>query len=259
MRIRTLGAAASIALLASALTGCAAIDPGEPTTQQREIADVTAIDLQTSGDVVVTRGDDVSLMVTAGANVIDSITADVRDGVLTLDLQRAFISFPTFPGPITFELTVPMIDSVEVSGSGDVTADFAGADAVDLTISGSGDIEATGLDASTVDATIEGSGNILAEGIDVDTLTARVDGSGDITLSGAVATQTLEIDGAGDIDAADVESVDAVATIDGAGDIAVHATGTLSAAIDGSGTIRYSGSADVEKSVSGAGDIVRVD
>ncbi len=259
MRFRTLSAAASLLILGGALTGCSVFNPGEPTSHEREISEVTAVDLETAGNVVVTKGDDVSLTITAGENVIDSLTSEVTDGVLELGTRNGSFSFFTNPGPITYELTVPSLDTATVSGSGDLTADFSGADAVELTISGSGDIDASGVDADTVEAVIEGSGNLRVSDIDAESVTARIEGSGDITLAGTAADQSLTIEGSGDLDASDVTATDAVALIEGTGSIAVHATATLAATIEGSGTIRHAGSATVEKNISGTGDIVRAD
>lgn len=259
MRFRTLSAAASLLIIGGALTGCSMFDPGESTSQDREISDVTAIDLETSGNVVVTKGDDVSLTITAGEKVIDSLTSDVHGEVLTLGSNAGFPRVMGMTGPITYELTVPSLDTARVSGSGGLTADFSGADAVELTISGSGDIDASGVDADTVEAVIDGSGNVRVNDLDAESVTARIEGSGDITLAGAADKQSLTIEGAGDIDASGVEAVDAVALIEGSGTIVVNATESLTATIDGSGTIRHSGGAAVEKNISGSGDIVGAD
>lgn len=253
MNIRTTGAAASLILCAGLLTACSAFDPGERTTEEREIGDVAAVDLGTSGDLVVTLGETPSLTITAGDRIIDDLTSETDGGVLRLGRSS------WGPGPIghiRYELTVPKLEAVTISGSGDVDADFSGTDAVKLAIRGSGEIRAENIDATSLSVRLEGSGNITAEHLSADDVTARIDGSGNITLSGEATDQSLEIHGAGDYDAEDLMTVDTSVSIDGSGDVDVHATGTLRVDIDGSGSVRYSGNPTVDKSIDGAGEVV---
>ncbi|SEB62296.1 Putative auto-transporter adhesin, head GIN domain [Paramicrobacterium humi] len=253
MNLRTTGAAASVILCASLLTACSAINPGARATDEREIGDVTAVELDTSGDLVVTLGDEPSLTITAGDRIIDDLTSETDGGVLRLGRKSWG---PGTVGPIRYELTVPKLEGVTISGSGDVDADFSGADAVKLAIRGSGDIHATNIDATSLTITLEGSGDITVDGLAADDVTAHIEGSGNITLSGEATEQSLTIEGAGDYDAEELKTVDTIVRIEGSGDVDVFATGTLTANIDGSGSIRYSGDPRVDKSIDGAGEVV---
>lgn len=217
------------------LAACAFVPIGPLVTQDRPIEDVTAVSLDSMGDLTITRGEP-SLTITAGSGVIDSLTAEVRDGVLHLGSKRGF---GAFRGDVRYELSLPTLESLTVAGSGDVTADFGGAATVLVAIEGSGDIEGSGIGSDSVRASIEGSG--------------------DLELSGDTDRLDVSIEGSGDIDLDDLTARDASASIDGSGDIRVRATSTLEASISGSGTIRYSGGAEVSSSIDGSGAIVEDD
>lgn len=213
------------------LAGCVLAPIGPMVSQDRPIDAVTAVSLESLGHLTVSRGEP-SLTVTAGSGVIDSLTTEVRDGVLYLGTKRGIAAFR---GDVTYELTLPTLESLTVSGAGDVTADFAGADSIDIVIEGSGDVEGSGIDARSV--------------------RAAIDGSGDLELQGSTANVDASISGSGDIDLENLIAVDAVVSIDGSGDIRVHATSTLDASISGTGSIRYSGKPQVTQSIDGVGSI----
>lgn len=254
MRSPLLALSAAVVILTAALTGCTSVDAGPVVSENRTVTDVRAVVLDTSGDLTVTRGEVPSLKVIAGARIIDQLTADIDDGVLRLGMEGAS---PLRTGVIRYELTVSTLASLTVRGSGDASADFAGADDVSISVRGSGDVEATGIDTGAAMLIIDGSGEITVQDVRVDTLTVRLDGSGAVTIDGDAQTQDVEINGDGDYEAGDLRSADAVVTIRGAGDAAITASRALDARIDGSGSISYDGDAQVEKQITGSGDIIR--
>lgn len=214
------------------LAGCVVAQPGAMTTDSREIADVEAVALKTSGDVIISVGATPSLTITAGANSLARLTSDVVDGVLVLDAT---------PGPslglgdVRYELTVTRIQSIALDGSGDIEADFTGADDITIEISGSGDVEGTNVDAVR--------------------LSASIDGSGDIDIAGSTEEQSVSIDGSGEYDASELPTTTAMVDIAGSGSVHVRVTGSLSIDISGSGDVVYSGGASVTQDVSGVGSV----
>jgi hypothetical protein len=230
MRTRPLALAAAGILTAASLTGCIT-QLGPRSTASPEIGDVTGVVLDTYGDLEITEGEP-SLTIHAPRAVLDRLTTDVRDGVLTLG-QRG--------GPmigngsnIRYELTVPDLDRIEVNGAGDVEASVSG-ESLTIEISGAGDVSVDGIDASEV--------------------VARVSGSGDIELDGTAQTVEAEISGMGDIDADDLEVADAAVTVAGTGDATLWVTGTLRAEISGVGTVRHRGGAEVDADITGLGGV----
>ncbi len=188
----------ALGAVALVLTGCAVpVPPGPVVSEERIVAgDVHAVVLATSGNLDVVIGDETTLTISAPAPILDRLTSDSAGGVLTLgtiggELFNAFDS-------IRYTLTLPLIDALELVGSGDAEVDFTGAENVDIRVDGSGDVRAVGIDADAV----------------------RVDisGSGDATVSGAADDGEFTVVGSGDLDASELR------VGDGAAESAVPAT-----------------------------------
>jgi hypothetical protein len=229
MKPRLAALAAAAALVAVGLTGCAPIGPMSSATP--EIGDVTAVILETGGDLTISEGEP-SLTMHAPAGILDRLTSDVENGVLVLGRRAGFVPFGL--GEIRYELTVQSLDSIEIDGSGDVESTVSGDDLAIL-IQGSGDVTVTGLDAGEVDL--------------------RIDGAGDVELSGDAGSIAVEIDGSGDVDTDALEVRDATVSIGGSGEVDLHVTDTLVVDISGSGTVHHRGGATVESDISGSGDV----
>lgn len=228
------------------------MNSGPSTTQERTIEAVSAVELDTSGTLNVTQGEQIALTVTAGENVIDRLTSEVDAGVLHLGVEGEPLAWS---GDIRYELTVPTLDMVTVLGSGTAEADFTGAAEPVVLVKGSGSVQATGIMAETVSITLDGSGSISLEDIEVQDLMAQTNGSGEISVSGTTVAQSAEIRGSGDYRAQDLQSTDARIVMRGSGMAAASVSGTLDAVIDGSGEIRYSGDPEVREEISGSGSI----
>ena len=230
MILRLLALTAATALAATALTGCVRIGP--MTSESPEIDDVTAVVLDTSGDLTITEGDP-ALTIHAPEGVVDRLTATVRDGVLELG-RRPGIPFGFGRGEIRYDLTLRHLDAIEVNGSGDIASTVSGGD-ITIEINGSGDVTVSGLDAEAIEV--------------------RISGSGEVELEGRADDLAVEIDGSGDADTDALEVRDARVVIGGSGDARLHVTRTLQVDISGSGSVRHRGGADVDADVSGSGDV----
>lgn len=231
MKLRLVAALAGALAASVALAGCAG-NVGPTVSRDRDISDVTAVSLLTSGDLTITTGDEPTLTITAGQDVIDRLTSEVHDGVLVLDYQADLRN----PGKITYALVLPAVDTIRVAGSGDVQATLAPTAHLAISVAGSGD------------ATVRG--------VDVDDLAVDVAGSGDVHATGSAGRQAVNVKGSGDYAGAALDSRDAVVSVSGAGDAEVHVTRTLDAVIGGSGSISHSGGATVTSDISESGDII---
>lgn len=100
---RTITLVTSLSICIAAFTGCSSAYTGPATTQEREIDTVNAVELDTSGELIVTRGEHIGLTVTAGEKVIDRLTSDVEDEVLHLGLDGEPLAWG---GDIRYELTI---------------------------------------------------------------------------------------------------------------------------------------------------------
>lgn len=252
--LTVLSASALVLVTVAALSGCASLVPGPAVTQERDITDVNAVLLDTSGNLTVALGATPSLTVTAGNQIIDRLTEEVDDGVLRLGMEGD--SMP-LNGEIRYKLTVSSLESLTVVGSGDASIDLSGASEPTITVRGSGEVDASGIDASKVALTIDGSGAIEVHDAAVESLAVSVVGSGEVTVDGVASTQRVEIKGSGGYQAADLRSTNAFVTVRGSGEAAVTADGTLEAVIDGSGVISHDGDARVTENVAGSGAITQ--
>ncbi|MEL7021010.1 MAG: head GIN domain-containing protein [Bacteroidota bacterium] len=184
-----------------------------------------------SGDVYLIKGDEQRIVVKGQANLIDLLNTDVNDGFWRIKFTKNVSNIKDFK----VYITVPNIEEVSVSGSGDVFSDdtFEGA-RMDVTLSGSGNIE-------MAVATTE--------------LAAKISGSGTIDLAGKVTDATMSISGSGDINGNTLAVARCKAYISGSGDIRLRASEELNARIVGSGDIYYKGNPRVRSKITGSGEV----
>jgi len=186
---------------------------GVSATQARDVGAFHGIDLAGSNNVVIRVGEKQSVVVKADDNLLDRVTTEVQSGKLVI--ANAPGSFTT-NSPMSVEVGVPSLDT--------------------LTLSGSGNIVVTGVEAKSFDVNLPGSGTLTGDG-SATRLEVTVDGSGTVQLTRLVATNVQ-------------------AAVSGSGSIFVTATESLDASVSGSGAILYTGSPqDVSRNVTGSGAI----
>ena len=201
------------ALAAVLLAGCDLGDDGPRTTQTRDVAAFTRIDNGTSVDVRLRVGEPQHVQVRAGENVIDDVGTEARDGTLHLTFDHDGLG----GNDVVVEASVPRLDGIDSSGSGDVDAD----------------------------------------GIDADALEVHSTGSADIALAGTAGRLALDLRGSGDADLAGLTAREADVTVDGSGDVDVRADERLEVDVDGSGDVRYHGDPALTQRLDGSGELRR--
>ena len=108
-------------------------------------------------------------------------------------------------------------------------------------------------DSMSID--ISGSGNITARDITVNTLKVDVSGSADFSATGKAENMIADISGSGDIKTTDFETEKADISTSGSCSAKVWVTRHLKADIRGSGSVRYKGNPAIEIKSSGSGRI----
>jgi hypothetical protein len=196
-----------------ALAGCAVEDGGPRTTQSRHVAAFTQIDNRGAADLRVHVGEPRSVRVVAGRHVISGVGTEVHDGTL----QVTYDHDGFWHRHVVVDVSVPRVERIASSGSGDVDAD----------------------------------------GVAGGTLDLRSSGSGDITAQGTVGRVTLDTDGSGDTDLSGLDARDADVSVGGSGDADVRAGRRLDVAVDGSGDVRYHGQPALTQRVDGSGHVMR--
>jgi len=185
---------------------------GIAATQTRAVAPFSSLDLAGSNIVTVTVGAPQSVVVHADTNLLADITTRVAAGTLIIGDTGSF----TARAPMSVQVSVPVLTTLKLSGSGQISV--------------------TGINTPRLTVTLPGSGILNAAG----TATQLY-----ITLGGSGEAQL------GQLIARDVDAV-----VSGSGLIQLTATTSLNAAVPGTGTILYSGNpSQVTTSVTGTGTV----
>ena len=90
---------------------------GVPATQARDVGAFHGIDLAGSNNVVIRVGEKQSVVVKADDNLLDRVTTEVQSGKLVI--ANAPGSFTT-NSPMSVEVGVPSLDTLTLSGSGNI-------------------------------------------------------------------------------------------------------------------------------------------
>jgi hypothetical protein len=210
---------------------------GEVVSQEREIGDVTEVDLQGFGNVHIALGERTGLRIEAEDNLMRYIETETRGGRLEITHRRGTRLINTMP--IDYFVTLRTLEAISVSGAGNVDAPDVQAGRFVVRLSGAGNVEIDRLQAETLEATISGAG-----GLSID--------------DGQVSQQEIVISGAGDYRARDLNSGETTVRLSGMGSATVHARDRLDVTISGAGSVEYAGDPEVEQQVTGVGRVRRI-
>lgn len=191
--------------------------------EDRFVTEFYGVENQTSFEVEIVSDSNYAVTVYADENLLDEINTRVRSGNLIIDTEseRCLSS----ENKILVEVHMPVIDHVELTGSGNIDVyDFL-CNRLTVRNSGSGHIDMTDI-VSTSEVEI--------------TLT----GSGDINIWGKALSGEFVLSGSGDLYAQDFRMDRCTAINSGSGDIYCFASDYLNAKVSGSGDIFYSGDPD---------------
>ena len=137
---------------------------------------------------------------------------------------------------IAVYITVKDLNSIKVSGSGDVTLK-------------------EGITANSLKLMVRGSGNIEGK-IDVKTLESRISGSGSVKLWGSAESSTVRIAGSGNFTARNLVTQNSAVRVSGSGHAEINANDKVDATVHGSADVSYTGTAKIINSAkSGSGEI----
>jgi len=186
---------------------------GVPTTQARDVPAFERVELAGSNNVVIHVGEKQSVVVRADDNLIDRVTTEVQSGKLVVGNTPG--SFTT-TSPMSVEVSVPTLDAL----------------------------------------TLTGSGNIAVSGVEAESLSVALPGSGTLTAGGTATRLDVTVSGSGNVQFTRLVANAVHAVVSGSGAIFVTATKTLDASVSGSGSIIYTGNPqDVTKNVTGSGAV----
>jgi hypothetical protein len=212
-------------------------NPVSAKEETRELPSFSEISLRISAKVYLEQGKNQSVRIVADSETLEQVITEVKGRTLNIRFPNNNIFKRWDPGKIEIYISVPEVDGLNLSGSGDIISEKIETRILDLLISGSGNIKIEQLTSERVSAAISGSGNIKIEGSGVaDELKTRITGSGNIDASGFEA-----------------KNVDAQTS--GSGNSSVFSNGSIKVRIAGSGSVYYSGNPAIESSIAGSGKV----
>lgn len=247
--------------------------------QQREVRNVgnfTKISFRFPGKLYLKQGSPQKVELEGEKNVLQEVETDVEGNRLIIGKEDKWFNWNSGDDKITVYVTMPDIEGVSVSGSGDIIGQSKfKADDLDLNVSGSGslsmDVDASG----DIEADVSGSGDINLKGkcksfnSDVSgsgkvVLFATIDnsasfgvsGSGKIEARGSAENVKTNVSGSGKVLASDLQTNRCEIRISGSGDVEINVKNELDATISGSGSVSYKGNpGKVNSHASGSGKV----
>ena len=175
-----------------------------------------------------------SMQIETDENIFSDLDISVAGTTLNIGFKSGYSISPT---QCKVSITMPALIKLQTVGS--LTAI----------------ISSFNLPKDSMSIDISGSGNITARDITVNTLKVDVSGSADFSATGKAENMIADISGSGDIKTTDFETEKADISISGSGSAKVWVTRHLKADISGSGSVRYKGNPVIETKSSGSGRI----
>ena len=200
--------------------------------KELNVASFNGFDLGISGDVIVQQGSSQKVRVEGQENIIDNLKTEVKNGIWKIRFKENTSNYKKF----VIHITIPTVNSVELSGSGNVSSKGQ-------------------LSSDDLKTYLSGSGNIDLN-VSAEDLTVKLSGSGSIGLNGKANQADMKISGSGNIKTYDLAAQNCEIQISGSGNAKVHAVNSIHAHVSGSGNIYYKGNPEkVSSKVTGSGDV----
>ncbi len=197
-------------------TGAPAIPgSGVLVDEVRAVFGFDGVVLAGEGFLQITVGAAEGLRISAEDNLMQYLSTTVDGGVLRIGTVAGAEIAPSLP--IVYELTVTALDS--------------------LVLSGAGEIGWSDVNVSTLDVLISGVGGVILSG------------------SGTVDTLEVTLSGVGNFDGSGLATVEASANLSGVGIMTLRVSDRLVATISGTGDILYFGNPVVESTITGSGSV----
>lgn len=233
--------------------------------QNREVRDVgefTKISFGYPGKLYLKQGSPQKVELEGDRSVLEEVETEVDGGRLRIGREGRWFDWKSdSKDKITVYITVPRIEGISVSGSGDVIGQSKfKANNLDLKVSGSGSLSLEADASGDVEADVSGSGNMDLRGqfgsVESDVsgsgkirITATIDADADFSISGSGRIEAAgnadavkaNISGSGRVLAADLKTNRCNVRISGSGDVEINVVEELDANISGSGSVSYRG------------------
>jgi Putative auto-transporter adhesin, head GIN domain len=235
-----------IIITTAALAGCTMFNEvrgsGVAVEKNYYFDDFTAVSINETCDLTITRGDSFSIVITTDDNIADYLEVEESDENLSIGL-RSGNSYSN----IIFEAVVTMPELNKLSANGVSKADvsgFSSTDTVNISVKGVSEINMDYVSTAGVSASVEGTSYL---NFNTDNISGSVnldcEGASDLVFSAPSGSQNADIycEGASEIDMKGFTANNVVVEIDGASQAWVNLSGTLSGSVAGASVLRYRG------------------
>lgn len=228
-----------VIVLAIIVTSCQidnTVGDGPIITQELIIDDFNGIETYGEDRVNISYSEIQKVTVTGHANIIEKLERDVKEGIWEMELENG--SYKN--AQLTFNIQIPLLNKVEVSGSGNVEiADFTSNKNVEINLYGSGNIIFNGnTGCENLEINMEGSGNIYALGSFKNLVNLNID-----------------IEGSGGYDGFSNKTMNSEINITGSSVCNVKVENLLKVIISGSGVVNYKENPTINSNIIGSGRI----
>lgn len=166
---------------------------GNITTKSLDIAKFSKISVEGADDVIIKYGNEQQVVVTGNPNIIDRIRTEVNNDTWYIELENG--NYGEYE--LTYYLTLPSLEQVSTSGTGDVVVtDSMAQEELKISLTGAGSFMGFPMRAGDCQVDITGTGNCE---ITVDnSLDVTIDGTGSVYYKGNPTVHT-DISGTGSV------------------------------------------------------------
>lgn len=197
-----------------------------------DLPNFSAITLDFPAKVLIYKGDQQRIKISAQPEIFDAITKTVSNEEWLIDLVNFRGGFES----VTIEITMPTINGLFTTSTGDIIVEDEFDKVALLTL----------LVGSTGDIRFEGS----TERIDL-----TIDGTGDISLYGSTDFLNARLSSTGDLHAFDLNSTEVELVSTSTGDAKIRVEKDLMVTMTSTGDVEYKGYPHITSSISGTGDL----
>lgn len=214
------------------------VGTGPSITKTYSVSAFSGVDLAVDAEVIYVLDSVYKLEITAQENVHDLLKIKNQSASLNIGFKTLVNLIKH--DPIKILIHAPMIQHVEVSGSGSVhTVGQFKSSEFNANVSGSGRVDIDYIQADKLDVNISGSGSIRIFAGESNRADTHISGSGKVEMTGHLSEYVIT-------------------HTSGSGLTKLWAEKTLTATISGSGDVYYKGNPAIETHISGSGKLIKL-
>ncbi len=215
---------------------------GEIISEERSLSEFSSILLKDNINLILTYGNEQSVIVEAGKNLMSSIHTEVNDKQLTISNISSCNWVRSYDKPINLYLTSNTLDSIIYRSCGDITCTNT-------------------LEYDTLLIQVmEGCGSINLDLNTQKVLLKEIYGTVDFTLKGKTFTSYIYSAGYGPFNCSELETNNTFVVNKSPNDFYVKASDILEVTIDNLGNVYYSGNpAKIYSTITGEGKLIKLD